>query len=150
MPPCCCFRAYGSLGGVLRGLWGVFRGVGCSYWFPGGWAALWGGCGVSCERLSRLGLRASVLCGRVVVVHARFFDRFMLRLRSCAFHIGLPLVWCFHQAGGFLYPFTGDGRGFACSFRVCLGCVFASAVFSLFRWVRNGAFSLASALCTGV
>ena len=99
--------------------------------------ALWGGCGVSYEGLLRLGLHGWLLCGRVVVVHARFFDRFVLRLRSCAFYIGLPPVWCFHQAGGFLCPFIGDGWVFACSFRVCLGCVFASAVFSLFRWVRE-------------
>lgn len=66
---------------------------------------LWGlGC-----RLLGLGLHGWLLCGRVVVVHARFFDRFVLRLRSCAFYIGLPPVWCSHQAGGFLYPLIGDG-----------------------------------------
>lgn len=109
MPPYCWYRAYSSVNGVLWGLWGVFRGVGCSCLGSGGWAALWGGYGVSCERLLRLGLHDWFLCGRVVVVHARFFDRFVLRLRSCAFYIGLPPVWYSHQAGGFLYPLIGDG-----------------------------------------
>ena len=88
---------------------------------------LWGfRCG-----LSGLGLRASILCGRVMVVHARFFDRFMLRLRSCAFYIGLPLVWCFHQAGGFLCPLIGGWWLRFCLFfqgvfrlRVCERCFF--------------------------
>ena len=87
---------FGRVGGSVGRLWGL-------------------GC-----RLLGLGLHGWLLCGRVVVVHARFFDRFMWRLRSCAFYIGLPPVRCFHQAGGFLYPFIGvGGWGFACF----LGCV---------------------------